>query len=78
MIQHSQSVELSCSIGGLKLAPQVFAKAGSYTYTRDVPADKLQGDEVRIDFAVDHALPPRLRTYVNWELSSAKWDLVAK
>jgi hypothetical protein len=58
IIQHSQFVELSCSIGGLKLDPQVFAKAGSYTYTRDVPRDKLQAPAVRIDFAVDHTLPP--------------------
>lgn len=64
VIQHSQFVELSCSIGGLKLAPQVFAKEGTYTYTRDVPADKLQSPEVRIDFAVDHAFqaaPPDIR-----------------
>ncbi len=58
IIQHSQFVELSSSVQGLKLDPQVFAKAGSYTYTRDVPPDKLQGREVRIDFAVDHTLPP--------------------
>lgn len=58
VIQHSQFVELSCSVGGLKLAPQTFAKAGSYTYERDIPADKLDGSDVRIDFAVDHTLPP--------------------
>ena len=58
VIQHSQFVELSCSIGGLKLDPQVFAKAGAYTYVRDVPPDKLKGREVRIDFALNHAMPP--------------------
>ncbi len=58
VIQHSQFVELSSSVGGLKLDSQVFAKAGSYTYTRDVPPDKLQGRDVRIDFAVDHTLGP--------------------
>jgi hypothetical protein len=64
VIQHSPFVELSCSVGGLKLDPQVFAKAGSYTYVRDIPPDKLQGREVRIDFAVDHAFqaaPPDIR-----------------
>jgi hypothetical protein len=64
VIQHSPFVELSATLDGLKLAPQVFAKEGSYTYTRDVPADKLQGPEVRIDFAVDHAFqaaPPDIR-----------------
>ena len=58
VIQHSQFVELSCSVGGLKLDPQVFAKAGAYTYVRDVPPDKLKGREVRIDFALNHAMPP--------------------
>jgi hypothetical protein len=58
-IQHSQSVQLSCSIGGLKLDPQEFSKGGDYTYVRDVPADRLQSSEVRIDFAVDHTAPPQ-------------------
>jgi hypothetical protein len=57
VVQHSQSVELSCSVGGLKLDPQVFSKAGAYTYVRDVPADKLKGRSVRIDFALDHSMP---------------------
>ena len=58
VIQNSPFVELSCSIQGFKLDPQVFAKSGAYTYERDVPAEKLKSREVRIDFAVDHALPP--------------------
>jgi hypothetical protein len=58
VIQHSQFVELSCSVQGLKLDPQVFAKAGAYTYERDVPADKLQDHAVHIDFSVDRTLPP--------------------
>jgi hypothetical protein len=51
-------MELSCSVAGQKLDPQVFAKSGAYTYERDVPADKLQGKSVRVDFSLDHALPP--------------------
>jgi hypothetical protein len=58
-IQLSQSVQLSCSIGGLNLDPQTFSKGGTYTYVRDVPPDRLQGKEVRIDFAVDHTAPPQ-------------------
>jgi hypothetical protein len=58
VIQKVNSVQLSAAISGYKLEPQVYTKAGSYTYTRDVPADKLQSDVVRIDFAVDHTLPP--------------------
>jgi hypothetical protein len=58
VIQKLTSVELSASIGGYKLEPQIYTKPGQFTYTRDVPADKLQSDVVRIDFAVDHTLPP--------------------
>jgi|SRR5579863_5678451 len=58
VIQKLSSVELSASIGGYKLEPQNYTMAGQYTYTRDIPADKLQGDPVRIDFAVNHTLPP--------------------
>jgi hypothetical protein len=56
VIAASKIIELSCSVGDLKLDPQVFAKPGDYTYERDIPADKLQGKDVRIDFAVDHTL----------------------
>jgi hypothetical protein len=51
-------MQLSAAIQGANLDPQVYTKSGQYTYTRDVPADKLQGDVVRIDFSLDHALPP--------------------
>jgi hypothetical protein len=58
VIQQLTSVQLSASMQGYKLEPQIYTKAGQYTYTRDVPADKLQSDAVRIDFALDRALPP--------------------
>ena len=58
VIEKLTSVQLSASMQGYKLEPQIYTKAGQYTYTRDVPADKLQSDAVRIDFALDRALPP--------------------
>jgi len=58
VIQKLASVQLSTSIQDYKLDPQIYTKSGQYTYTRDVPADKLQTDVVRIEFALDHALPP--------------------
>jgi hypothetical protein len=58
VIQNSKSLELSCSVRGLKLDPQVFSKAGSYNYERDVPPDKLHDPAVDIDCAVDHTLAP--------------------
>ncbi|HTB17406.1 MAG TPA: hypothetical protein VK708_04785 [Bryobacteraceae bacterium] len=58
VIQKSGSVQLSASIDNYKLPPETYSKSGSYTYTRDVPADKLPGGTVQINFAVDHTLPP--------------------
>ncbi len=58
VIQKLGSVQLSAAIQGFKLDPQLYTKPGQYTYTRDVPSDKLQNDVVRIDFALDHTLPP--------------------
>jgi hypothetical protein len=58
VIQKLTSVQLTASIQGSNLEPQVYTKSGQFTFTRDVPADKLQNDVVRIDFTVDHTLPP--------------------
>lgn len=58
VIQKEGSVQLSASVDGYKLAPEVYAKSGKYTYTRDIPADHLKDDTARIEFSLDHALPP--------------------
>jgi hypothetical protein len=57
-IEKLKSVQLSASVQGYQLEPQVFNTPGQYTYTRDVPPDKLGSAVVRIDFTVDHTLPP--------------------
>jgi hypothetical protein len=61
-IQKLPSVQLSASIQGYKLESQTYTKGGQYTYTRDVPADEFKdkqpSDVMRIDFSVDHTLPP--------------------
>lgn len=58
VIEKVNSVTLSASVDGYKLEPETYTKGGQYTFTRDVPADKLQGDSVQINFAVDHTIPP--------------------
>jgi len=57
-IQKLGSITLSAAIGGTALAPETYSKAGEYTYRRDVPANLLAGDAVRIDFQLDKAMPP--------------------
>jgi hypothetical protein len=52
------SMTLSATLGGTALAPETYSKAGDYTYRREVPANLLAGDAVRIDFQLDKAMPP--------------------
>ena len=52
------SLSLAATAGGAALAPETYSKTGEYTYRRDVPANLLAGDTIRIDFQLDKALPP--------------------
>lgn len=58
VIQKLGSVQLTASVDGYNLEPQIYTKAGKYTFTRDIPADHLKNDSERISFSLDHALPP--------------------
>jgi hypothetical protein len=57
-IQKLGSLTLSAAIGGTALAPETYSKQGEYIYRRDIPANLLAGDAVRIDFQLDKAMPP--------------------
>jgi hypothetical protein len=57
-IQKLGSITLSAAIGGAALAPETYSKQGEYIYRRDIPANLLAGDAVRIDFQLDKAMPP--------------------
>jgi hypothetical protein len=58
VIQKLSSVQLSGSVAGYKLEPQIYTKSGEFSYQRDVPPANLQDDVVRVKFSLDHALPP--------------------
>jgi hypothetical protein len=77
-IQKLASIQLSASIQSYKFEPQTYTKSGQYTYTRDVPADKLQSGVVRIDFAVDHTLPPTENDIRELGIIVSEVGLVAK
>ena len=53
-----KAVSLSATVNGTALAPESYTKAGEYIYSRDVPANLLGGDVVRVDFSLDKAIPP--------------------
>jgi hypothetical protein len=79
VIQKLNSIQLSASIDGYKPDPQTFTKSGQYTYTRDVPPEKLRNAEsVRIDFSLDHALPPDANDQRELGIIVSEVGLVAK
>ena len=78
VIQKLGTVQLTASVGGHKLDPQIFAKSGTYTFTRDVPPADLQSDVVRIEFSLDHALDPTERDHRQLGVIVSEVSLIAK
>jgi hypothetical protein len=53
-----KTITLSASVAGTDLAPETYSAPGDYVYRRDVPANLLAADSVRVNFRLDKALPP--------------------
>ena len=53
-----KSLKLSAAVNGAPLDPQTYTASGNYVYRRDVPANLLRDDPVRVDFSLDKAIPP--------------------
>jgi hypothetical protein len=58
VIQGEKSISLSASVNGRKLGAETWSAPGAYLYQRDLPAELLVGDAVRVDFELDKAMPP--------------------
>jgi hypothetical protein len=58
VIEKQGKVTLSASVAGTPLEPEPYAKAGDYTYKREIPAALLAGDSARVEFRLDKAIPP--------------------
>jgi hypothetical protein len=58
VIAKLKTVSLSGTIGATALAPETYTQAGPYTYTRDIPANLLNAEAIRVDFQLDKVLPP--------------------
>jgi hypothetical protein len=52
------AVTMSASVDGEPLSPETYSAAGAYTYEREIAARMLRGESVRVDFALDKAMPP--------------------
>lgn len=57
VIQKLSALSLSASIGSTKLKTEKYSKPGPYTFTADVPATLMAGDNVIVDFEFDKSLP---------------------
>jgi len=51
------AVTLRARVNGVDLPPDTYAKAGRYEFARRVPAAAMVGETLRVDFAVDRAMP---------------------
>jgi hypothetical protein len=78
VIQKLASVQLTPSVDGHQLQPETYTKSGSYTLTREIPADDLHNDVVRISFALDKSLPPSDTDHRELGIIVSEVGLVAK
>lgn len=58
LIRNLHSVALTPAIGGVSLPTETYSKPGNYSYKQDVAANLLTADPVRVDFQLDHSIPP--------------------
>lgn len=58
VIDKLKNVSLTASIDGSPLSPESYTQSGPFTYKRDVPANLLGADSVKVDFQLDKAIPP--------------------
>lgn len=57
VIDKLKSLTLTATVNGQKLPPETYAKAGEYSFSRDVPATALQQEAVTVEFALDKFIP---------------------
>lgn len=58
VIDKLKTVSLAASIDGKPLPPETYTVAGPAEYKRDIPAAMLTGENVKVEFQLDKAMPP--------------------
>jgi len=58
LIQRLQSITLSTVINGLNVQPETYSRPGAYTYSRDIPPDRLRSAAILVEGHLDKTLPP--------------------
>jgi hypothetical protein len=57
LIDRVKTTVLRASVQGTALSPESFTHPGTVTFVREVPANLLDGDPVKVEFALDRYLP---------------------
>jgi hypothetical protein len=57
-IKQMKAVSLTAAINGTPLPPESYTQAGEYTFSRDIPANMLGSDTVKVDFTLDKTMQP--------------------
>ena len=58
IINPLKRISISATVNGTALPAETYTKSGEYTYARDVPPNLMAGEAVKVEFAMDKALPP--------------------
>ena len=58
LLEGGRTLTLSAAADGAPFASETYRTPGDYTYVRFVPARSWVTGKVRLDFRLDHALPP--------------------
>jgi hypothetical protein len=58
VIDKLKTVSLTAAVDGKPLSPETYTVAGPFTYKRDIPATMLTGENVKVEFQLDKAMPP--------------------
>ena len=58
VIDKLKTVSLAASVDGKALPPETYTTAGPFSYKRDIPSSMLTGENAKVEFQLDKALPP--------------------
>jgi hypothetical protein len=58
VISKLKTVAISATLNGTRLPTETYTQAGEFTYSREVPPKVISGEAVKVEFALDKALPP--------------------
>lgn len=60
IVQKLNKIVISATVNGTSVPPETYSKAGTFAYTREVPASAFSGgsDAATVEFALEKALAP--------------------